>query len=168
MWVFAHHDLIGEFDKLRAGLSEGPENWMPGSFEADSEGVAELCAETPFGRLTRHAVIQTGPPELRKNEVIVPLNWRSLEDDDFFPIFYGELRLQRVAGSRSQLTLQGYYISPGGLVDHAAHAIVLNAVAKATVEDFAQRVAGILSLDALARSVDEQVTSKRLSLAEDR
>lgn len=162
MWISAHQNLVGEFSKLRAALSEGPGNWMPGPFEDGTERITELCADTPFGRLSRYARVKIGPSELQDGEVIVPLSWQSLEDEDLFPTFLGELRLLRVAYGRSQLTVQGYYAPPGGIVGQAADAVVMNAIAKATVEDFVQRVAAILARNGLARAVDEQVTYGRL------
>ncbi len=166
MWISAHQDLVGEFSKLRAALREGPDNWMPGPFEDGTERITEMCADTPFGRLSRYARVEIGPAEQPADEVIVPISWQSLEDEDLFPTFFGELRLVRVADGRSQLRVQGHYAPPGGVIGQAADAVVMNAIAKATVEDFVQRVAGILARNGLARTVDEQVMSGRLTLDE--
>src|ERR1700682_1516787 len=95
--ISAHQDLIGEFDRLRATLTEGPANWVPGPFETEMTTVTELSAETPFGRLSRYARVETGPPELHEGEVIVPISWQSLEGEELFPTVCGELRLHRVA-----------------------------------------------------------------------
>jgi len=162
--ISAHKDLIGEFDKLSSALTEGPTNWVPGPVGTETSKVTELSAETPFGRLSRYARVETGPPELRESEVIVPISWQSLEGEELFPTVYGELRLQRVADGRSQLELRGYYAPPGGIIGQAADAIVMNALAKATVEDFVQRVAGILARNALGIAVDEPVKAGHRTL----
>lgn len=39
--------------------------------------------------------------------------------------------------------------------------------AEATVQDFAERIAGVLARNALGRSVDEQVRSGRLTLEQE-
>jgi hypothetical protein len=162
--ISAHQDVIGEFSMLRASLVEGPSNWMPGPYEPASANIAELSVEMPWGRLSRYARIDVGPPEVLKDEVILPISWEPLEDDDLLPVFCGELRLKRVGDGHSQLRLHGYYVPPFGIVGQVADALAMKAVAKTAVEDFVERVAGILARNALGRSVDEQVTSGRLTL----
>ena len=164
MEISACRHVIGEFSKLRASLVEGPSNWMPGPNVPASSNIAELCAETPLGRLSRYARIDVGPPEVLEDEVIVPISWEPLEDEDLLPVFYGELRLQRVGDGRSPLKLQGYSVPPFSIVGQVADQLVMKAVAKSAVEDFVERVAGILARNALGRSVDDQVTSGHLTL----
>lgn len=164
MKISAQQDVIGEFSQLRAALTDGPSNWVLGPFNTQTAVVTELSADTPFGRLSRYARIEIGPPEIQQDEVIVPINWQSLEGEDLFPTLYGEIRLQRVADGRSQLQLRGYYAPPAGVIGQAADAVVMNGVAKATAEDFVQRVAGILARNALGRSVDQQVASGQLTM----
>jgi len=162
--ISAHQDVIGEFNQLRAALTGGPSNWVPGPQESETATVVELSADTPLGRLSHYARLEMGPPELGEEQVILPISWEALEGEAFLPTLYGELRLQRVGDGRSQLELRGFYAPPMGVIGQAADAVVMNAVAKATVEDFIQRVAGVLSRNALGRSVDEQVMAGRLTL----
>lgn len=164
MEISACRDVIGEFSKLRASPVEGPSNWMPGPNEPASSNIAEVRVDTPVGRISRFTRVDVGPPEVLEDEVIVPISWEPLEDQDRIPVLHGELRLQRVGDGRSELKLQGYYVPPFGIVGQVADAIVMQGVAKTAVEDFVERVAGILAKNALSRSVDEQVTSGRLTL----
>lgn len=165
--ISAHQDVIGEFNQLRAALTGGPSSWVPGPQESETATVVELAADTPFGRLSQFARLEMGTPELHEGEVILPISWVALEGEAFFPTLYGELGLKLVADGRSELELRGLYAPPMGLIGQAADVVMMNAVAKATVEDFVQRVAGVLSRNALGRSVDEQVTAGRLTLDRD-
>jgi hypothetical protein len=167
MEVSAQDTVIGEFDKLRDALVEGPANWMPGMYESPTGKITELEADSPFGRLARYARIRVTDAKSGPNEVIVPLNWHSLEAEAVFPVFNGQLRLSRYPDGTNRLELQGDYEPPGGIIGHTADAVAMYAVAEATVQDFVERIAGVLARNALGRSVDEQVRSGRLTLEQE-
>lgn len=167
MQVSAQATVIGEFDKLRDALVEGPPNWMPGMYESPTGKITNLEADTPFGRLVRYARIQVANAQLETNEVIVPLSWHSLEAEAVFPVFKGRLRLSRSPDGTNRLELQGDYQPPGGIIGHTADAAALYGVAEATVQDFVERISGVLARNALGRSVDEQVRSGRLTLEQE-
>ena len=162
MDVSAHRALVGEFDKLSAGLAEGPENWMPGMFESAAGEIAELEAETPLGRLARYARFEVGLAHVSATEVVVPITWHSLEAKPLFPVMKGRLRLNRLPDGTNRLELEGHYEPPGGGLGRAADSAALYPVAAATVEDFVERVARVLSRNALSRSVSEQEAEGRL------
>lgn len=167
MDVLAHRAVIGEFDKLSDALAEGPANWMPGMFESATGKITELEAHIAFGGLTRRARIQVGPAQVEKNEVVVPITWRSLEAEPLFPILKGWLRLSRLPDDTNRLELEGHYEPPARIFGRAADAAVMHAVAEATVEDFVERVAAVLARNALGRSVADQVAAGRLAVGED-
>lgn len=162
--VSAQTTVIGEFGKLSDALIEGPANWMPGVYESPTGKITQLKADTPFGKLARYARIRVASAKSAPNEVVVPLSWHSLEAEAVFPIFTGRLRLSRSPDGSNRLELQGDYEAPGGIIGQAADAAAMNAVAQATVGDFVQGIASVLGRNALGRSVDEQVTSGRLTL----
>jgi hypothetical protein len=141
MKISAQRKVIGEFDKLSAALSEGPQNWMPGSFESAAGEIAPLAADTPLGRLARFARIDLGAPQIGDEEVVVPISWHSLEAEPLFPTFTGQLRLHRLPDRAIHLELKGRYGPPGGALGRAADSAALHGVAEATVEDFVERAA---------------------------
>jgi hypothetical protein len=162
MNVAAHRDVIGEFDQLYAALAEGPQNWMPGMFESTTAKITELEADTPVGRLTRYAKIEVGAAEVAGSEVVVPISWRSLEAQTLFPILRGRLRLYRLPDGTNRLELEGRYEPPAGAIGRAADAAALYGVAQATIDEFVERVAAVLSRNALGRSMSEQEAEARL------
>ncbi len=159
--------MVGEFDKMSNALIEGPANWMPGMYESPSGKIAQLEADTPLGRLARYALIRVGTAVVGPDEVVVPLDWHSLEAEAAFPEFEGQLRLRRSRDGTHRLELEGDYEAPGGIVGHAVDAAALHSIAEATVQDFVERIAGVLAHNALARSVEEQVRSGRLTLEDE-
>ena len=167
MQVSAQATVVGEFQKLCDALVEGPANWMPGMYESPTGKITQLEADTPLGRLARYAKIRVGPSTVETDEVVVPLNWHSLEAEAAFPVFDGRLRLRRSGDGAHLLVLEGDYEPPGGVLGHAADAAAMYAVAEATVQDFVEQVAGVLARNALGRSLDEQVRSGRLTLDQD-
>lgn len=165
--VSAWKKVIGEHDKLRDALLEGPANWMPGMYESATGKITELEADTAFGRLARYARMKIDAAQVDEDEVVVPITWSSLESEALFPTFEGRLRLYRVPGGTSRLELDGHYSPPGGVLGRAADAAAMYAVAQATVEDFVERIAGVLARNALGRSVAEQVDAGQLTLGPD-
>ena len=161
MEVSAHRVVIGEFDKLSAGLAEGPENWMPGMFESPLGEIAELEADTPLGRLARYGRFEVGVAHVSPTEVVVPITWHSLEAKPLFPVMSGGLRLYRGSDGTNRLELKGRYEPPGGPLGRAADSAGLYSVAKATVENFLERCARVLSRNALGRSASEQEAGGR-------
>ena len=165
--ISAHQKVIGEYDKLRDALLEGPANWMPGMYESATGKITKLEADTAFGRLARYARMKVAGAHVEKEAVVVPITWRSLEGQALLPTFEGRLRLYRVPDGTNQLELEGHYAPPGGVLGRAADAAAMYAVAQATVEDFVERIAGVLARNALGRSVAEQVDAGQLTLDRD-
>jgi hypothetical protein len=162
MNVTAHRAVNGEFDQLCAALAEGPESWMPGMFESSTAKITEPEAATPVGRLTRDAKIEVGAAKDAGSEVGVPIIWRSLEAQPLFPILSGRLRLYRLPDGTNRLELEGRYEPPAAAIGRAADAATLYGVAQATIDEFVERVAAVLSRNAQGRSVSEQEAEARL------
>jgi hypothetical protein len=165
--ISAHQKVIGEYDKLRDALLEGPANWMPGMYESGTGKITELEADTAFGHLARYVRVKVAGAHVDKEAVVVPITWRALEGQALFPTFEGRLRLYRVPDGANQLKLDGHYAPPGGVLGRAADAAAMYAVAQATVEEFVERIAGVLARNALGRSVAEQVDAGQLTLDRD-
>lgn len=167
MKLSAHRSVLGEFDKLRDSLVDGPANWMPGSFDSAAAAVMELQAEMPLGRLKRYAAIDVGTVHENANEVVVPVTWRSLEAERLFPEFRGLIRLQRSDDGHHRLELDGDYKPPGGVIGRLVDAAALRRVAHATAENFLGRVAAVLGRNALGRTVAQEVASGQITLDTD-
>jgi hypothetical protein len=166
-FISAHQNVIGEYDKLRDALLEGPANWMPGLYESATGKITELEAGTPFGRLARYARMKVASAQIEKDEIVVPLTWHSLEGNALFPTFEGRLRLYRIPDGSNRLELDGHYVPPGGVLGRAADAAAMYAVAQATIEALVERIASVLARNALGRSVAEQVDAGQLTLDPD-
>lgn len=166
-FISAHQHVIGEYNKLRDALLEGPANWMPGMHESATAKITELEADTPFGRLARYARMKVASTQIEKDEIVVPLMWHSLEGEALFPTFEGRLRLYRTRDGSNRLELDGHYAPPGGVLGSAADAAAMYAVAQATIEDFVERIADVLARNALGRTVAEQVDAGKLTLDPD-
>jgi hypothetical protein len=140
---------------------------MPGMYESATGKITELEADVALGRLARYARMKVDDAQVESDEVAVPIGWHSLENEALFPTFEGRLRLYRVPEGTSRLELAGHYVPPGGVLGRAVDAAAMRAVAQATVEDFVERIAGVLARNALGRSVAEQVDAGQITLDPD-
>jgi hypothetical protein len=162
--ISAQRKVSGEYDKLRDALLEGPQNWMPGMYESATGKITQLEADTPLGRLARYARMNVGAARLDRHWVVIPITWRSLEAEPLFPTFTGNIRLKQLPNGINLHHIDGNYEPPGGPLGRAADAALMAAIAKETIKDFVDRVAGVLARNALGRSVDEQVRAGHLTL----
>jgi hypothetical protein len=162
--ISAQRKVSGEYDKLCDALMEGPQNWMPGMYESATGKITQLEADTPIGRLARYARMNVGAPRLDRQRVVVPITWRSLEAEPLFPAFTGNIRLKQIPDGLNVLQIDGNYEPPGGPLGRATDAAVMAAIAKETINDLVERVAGVLARNALGRTVAEQVKAGHLTL----
>lgn len=162
--IAAQRKVSGEYGQLRDALLEGPQNWMPGMYESATGKITKLEADTPLGRLARYARMNVGAACLERRSVAVPITWRSLEEEPLYPTFTGNIRLKQLPDGINLLQIDGHYEPPGGPLGRAADATVMAAIAKETIRDFVERIAGVLVRNALGRSVAEQVRAGHLTL----
>ena len=143
--VVARRTVDGEFAALRKALLNDPSRWLPALLEAAHGRAILLQAETRLGHLSREVQIDVGAPQLRPASVHLPISWRSKRASALFPVLKGRLRLYHLAGGTTRIELRGEYVPPAGLVGRAADVALLRSVAKATVEEFVERVAQLLA-----------------------
>lgn len=152
MDVVARTSLNANFENLRAALSAGPAEWLPGLVETSLGQMTQLRAKTAAGALSRAARIEVGEPDQNPASVVVPIRWEAAEHPSLYPVFDGRLRLYRLAGGGIRLEVRGGYDPPGGALGEAADAAVMRSVAQATLDDFLERVSAVLTRSARSRS----------------
>jgi hypothetical protein len=129
------------------------------SDRAEMEGMGEVAyrrgedlrARVGPGRLiAKEVVVSLGPAVMSRRGPVLPVRWRATGAEALFPSLEGELVLSDRDGSGTTLHLQATYRPPFGSVGDMMDRLLLARVAKATVEDWVERMAEWLNQAASA------------------
>lgn len=94
----------------------------------------------PGGPVAKEIVISLDPPTMSRRGVVIPLRWRATGAEALFPSLDGELVVEPVDEDSCTLRLRATYRPPlgplGGFVDR----ILLTRLARATVENWMERI----------------------------
>ncbi len=139
-------------DVVRTILREDPGSVL-GAPEPDPRMLAPhrfdttVAVELGAGTSTEQAVvIELGRTPADEQQLAVAISWEATEHERILPSFTGELVVDPDGGG-SSLTLRGTYSIPFGPVGRFGDAVVGHRVARATMSDFAAR---------LARRIDDE------------
>ena len=125
-----------------------PESLIPSiAVVADDRGQ-HLLAEVGFGvdghRVSKHVEIDVGKPVESATRTWIPISWRATGPTGFFPVLEAELELASLGARLTQLSLNGRYQPPLGLVGRTIDKALLARVAEATIKDFVDRLANAI------------------------
>lgn len=133
---------------LEAALLSVPESLIPSiAVIADDRGQ-HLLAEVGFAvdghRVSKHVEIDVGKPVESATRTWIPISWRATGPTGFFPVLEAELELASLGARLTQLSLNGRYQPPLGLVGRTIDKALLARVAEATIKDFVDRLANAI------------------------
>jgi len=125
-----------------------PESLIPSiAVIADDRGQ-HLLAEVGFAvdghRVSKHVEIDVGKPVESATRTWIPISWRATGPTGFFPVLEAELELASLGARLTQLSLNGRYQPPLGLVGRTIDKALLARVAEATIKDFVDRLANAI------------------------
>jgi hypothetical protein len=125
-----------------------PESLIPSiAVVADDRGQ-HLLAEVGFAvdghRVSKHVEIDVGEPVESATRTWIPISWRATGPTGLFPVLEAELELASLGARLTQLSLNGRYQPPLGLVGRTIDKALLSRVAEATIKDFLDRLASAI------------------------
>lgn len=111
---------------------------------ADDRGrhlLAEIGFPIDGHRLSKNVEIDVGEPITGPGRTWIPISWRATGASALFPVLDGDLELAPLGTELTQLSLNGRYQPPLGLLGKTIDKALLSRVAEATIKDFVDRLA---------------------------
>ncbi|CAN5784855.1 hypothetical protein BH23ACT4_BH23ACT4_15040 [soil metagenome] len=93
--------------------------------------------ETP---LAKEVALKFGQPKITRTGIALPFTWRATGARAIFPRLTGDLEASRSGPSGSTLRVRASYDPPFGWVGDVLDHLLLERVARLTIEDWLQRV----------------------------
>jgi hypothetical protein len=137
------------FGEARRALLQKPEQWLARVASEAQGREGELLTDVGFEvahlRVDKKVRIEILSLVRSGAKVVLLVRWEAHGGAKLFPIFEGSLELTPLAGNRSRIFVSGEYQPPGGEMGRIGDRALLHRVATATVSDFTERIAGLLS-----------------------
>jgi hypothetical protein len=122
-----------------------PDSLIPSIASFADDRGQHLLAEIGFPidghRLSKNVEIDVGEPVTTPSRTWIPLAWRATGASALFPVLDGDLELAPLGTQLTQLSLNGRYQPPLGLLGKTIDKALLYRVAEATIKDFVDRLA---------------------------
>jgi hypothetical protein len=138
---------------LEKALLSAPESLIPSLASFADERGQHLLAEVGFPvdghRVSKNVEIDVGTPVASAGKTWIPIAWRATGPSGLFPVLDAELEFASLGTKLTQLSLNGRYQPPLGLLGRTIDKALLFRVAEATIKDF---------VDRLARAIEAAVT----------
>ena len=140
-WLHIPYDAAAEL------LRDHPIELIGPAAEAGAHHASELLrldAEIAGRHVARKVELELGDPSETTGAfpiVRLPIKWRAAEHSGLFPVMDGQLEAYPIDAERTQVSFQGEYEPPFGLVGEALDAMFLHRVAEESVQRFLRAVA---------------------------
>jgi hypothetical protein len=109
-----------------------------------ASALLALDAEIAGRHVERQVELELGKPDEATGAFPIlrlPIKWHAQEHSGLFPVMDGQLEAYPIDGERTQVSFQGSYQPPFGLVGEALDAMLLHRVAEESVQRFLRAVA---------------------------
>jgi CBS domain-containing protein len=154
-WLYTYQYVTGAPDQLVRRLQAEAGELVRRALGAplhetavDGSILVDLPGEMAGVGMTKQVRVRTGVAHRSGRRLLIPIEWRAEPAGIAFPVFEGNLEVEKQSSTHVQLTLVGSYRVPlgpaGGLVDTAG----LHRVAERTVERMLRAVADELGAPA--------------------
>ena len=110
--------------------------------------AAHLHGELSVGPLHHEIVLSVGPPQDDGNRIARRLTWEATLHPDAYPVFDGELAVERDEWGAGVLSLQGVYDVPFGSLGRFGDGVAGRRIARRCVAGFLEDVARRLDVAA--------------------
>ena len=140
-WLHIPYDAAAELLRNRPHEVIGP------AAEAGAHHATELLqldAEIGGRHVERMIELEVGDPDEASGAfpiVRLPIKWHAAEHSGLFPVMDGQLEAYPIDAERTQVSFQGEYQPPFGVVGEALDAMFLHRVAEESVQRFLRSVA---------------------------
>lgn len=132
--------------RVERALLQSPETWvLKLARQAGRRGdllLSEVGFGTPGRGLRKNVLIELGTPFRLASKTVLPVTWRATGPSKLFPEMQAELGVLALDAKRTQLSFDGRYEPPFGVVGRGIDEVLLHRVAEATAKDFLEAVAG--------------------------
>ena len=126
-------------------LQAGPERWLP-EFRRDGDRItAGLALDRAGRRISRRVEVQLGHVQPFAYGVTVRIEWKGSRLPHLYPRLEGHLRLERGRPKGCRLSFAARYEPPAGMFGASVDRAVMYRIADATLNDFLDGVAGLLT-----------------------
>ncbi len=95
----------------------------------------------PETQLAKEVAITFGQPRISRSGLAIPVSWRATGARSLFPRLDGELEATRTGADQVSLSIRASYDPPLGWVGDALDRLLLERVARMTIEKWLDRVA---------------------------
>lgn len=141
------------YREARAVLAGDPGAWLPAPARIQGAGhvvTLEAGRRLLDGASHRDALVRVyaNSPASDDRSMLRGLSWRSIEHDELFPVFEGDLELSSLSDGLCQLSCTGSYRPPLSVVGAVGDRLFGHHVAEAVVRNFVLSTA-----DRLTRAV---------------
>lgn len=123
------HDLLA----MASGLSRS-------AGVAYRNGEALLATLSGPGMVAKTVTLELGEPIHRADSTAMPLSWWATGTPGLFPTMEAELSVAAMGPDMTQVTFQGTYKPPLGIVGQVLDRTLLHRFAESSVKDFVDRV----------------------------
>jgi hypothetical protein len=123
------YDLLA----MRSGLSRS-------AGVAYRHGEALMATLSGPGMVAKTVTLEMGEPIHRSDSTAVPLSWWATGTPGLFPTMEAELAVAAMGPDLTQVTFQGTYKPPLGIVGQVLDRTLLHRFAESSVKDFVDRV----------------------------
>jgi hypothetical protein len=110
----------------------------------------------PGARLAKRVEIEFGEPIRLPSKTVLPMSWTPDGLESLLPRLDADIELGELGPERTQLSISARYTPPLGPLGRVLDRGILHRVAEATVKDFLDRAAQILSCVPAAASTSEK------------
>ncbi|HYT79388.1 MAG TPA: hypothetical protein VEQ37_09045, partial [Actinomycetota bacterium] len=135
--------------EVEAEVMDSPGRWSTEPARDAEARSRQLLADVGFGppgaRLAKRVDMQFGEPLRFPSKTILPMSWTPAGLEGLFPSLDADIELGALGPTRTQLSISARYTPPLGAFGRVLDRAVLHRVAEATVKDFLDRAAQILS-----------------------
>ena len=136
--------LEAPIESVERVLRAGPRHWLPGCAESGGRITAVLRYQQGGRHIERTIEVEVGPVQRFAYGVSVRIEWRAARHAELYPELEGHLRLERRDPSGARLRFDARYAPPAGQVGAVADRALMHRVARASVDDFVDRLAAAL------------------------
>jgi len=135
--------------QVEAELLDSPGHWATEPARGAEARCRQLLVDVGFGppgiRLAKRVEIEFGEPIRLPSKVVLPMAWTPAGLEGLFPSLDADIELGELGPGRTQLSISARYTPPLGTLGRVLDRGVMHRVAEATVKDFLDRAAQMLS-----------------------
>jgi hypothetical protein len=135
-----------DLERVEATFGSPEASWLGERAPDGPSGIRRFSCDLELrvsperrGLFRKAAIVGLGEPRRDDDTWIVPVEWFAATFAPLFPVFVGELRLER-----DRVVLRGSYVPPGSTIGYALDRALLGVAARGTGRWFLRTVASVL------------------------